>query len=431
MVVGEPHAARKGGARKVAMIGGVVALLGVGVVAIKTVTSDSASGGAPSPEAAMTAMLDAISDEDPLAMLDLLDPAEVGVIGDAVKQVRDALTGAATDSGLGQIVKNRDAGTLDPNDLVPGFQITFSGVNTSAESLGDNFTRVNLDRLSADWTFDAQQFESVVDVQQLTDDNDASLSDESGSFDEQDITENMYGYESQITEPFFVMKKIDGGWYISLVLTGLETTRLENNIDDEPEWGDLGDASDYGAASPEQATESMINSVLDLDFKGVVELLPPERYDSLYRYRRVFRSESGTNLDTTVSVAPNDVVRDDRGSLLPLTGTSISVTSYSDYDTSYEKVDVQFDNDCVSVNTENYDEYYGETNYGDSETCLRDLRDLADALDEAGIDSGWVDNIKVDGGFWINVTEVGGRWFVDPIASVSAYASLISDAAAK
>ena len=412
------------------MIGGVVALLGVGVVAVKAVT-DSSSGGAASPEAAMTAMLDAISNEDPLALLDVIDPAEVGVIGDAVKQVRDAFTGADKDSGLGQIVQNRDAGTLDPNDLVPGFQITFSDVETSTESLGDNFTRVNLDRVSADWTFDAQQFESVIDVRQLVDDSDASLSDESGSFDEQDITDNLYGYDSEITEPFFVMKKVDSGWYVSLVLTGFETTRLGNNIDEEPEWGDLGDASDYGAASPEQATESMINSVLDLDVQGVVEMLPPGRYESLYRYRRVFRSESGTNLDATVSVAPNDVVRDDRGTLLPLTGTSISVTSYNDYDTSYEKVDVQLDDDCISVQTESYDEYYGETNYDDSETCLRDLRDLADVLDEAGIDSSWVDSINFDGGFWINVEEAGGRWFVDPIATVSAYASLISDAVAK
>ena len=412
------------------MIGGVVALLGVGVVAVKAVT-DSSSGGAASPEAAMTAMLDAISNEDPLALLDVIDPAEVGVIGDAVKQVRDAFTGADKDSGLGQIVQNRDAGTLDPNDLVPGFQITFSDVETSTESLGDNFTRVNLDRVSADWTFDAQQFESVIDVRQLVDDSDASLSDESGSFDEQDITDNLYGYDSEITEPFFVMKKVDSGWYVSLVLTGFETTRLGNNIDEEPEWGDLGDASDYGAASPEQATESMINSVLDLDVQGVVEMLPPGRYESLYRYRRVFRSESGTNLDATVSVAPNDVVRDDRGTLLPLTGTSISVTSYNDYDTSYEKVDVQLDDDCISVQTESYDEYYGETNYDDSETCLRDLRDLADVLDEAGIDSSWVDSINFDGGFWINVEEADGRWFIDPIATVGAYALLISDAAAK
>lgn len=413
------------------MLGGVVALLGVGVVGVKAITSDEATGGAASPEAAMLAMLDALSDEDPLAVLAVLDPAEVDVIGDGVKELRDAFTGADSDSGVGQIVEDSDVGRLDPNDLAPGFEIVFSDVAVTAVPLGSNFARVNLDSLTADWTFDADQFESALDSSELSDEVGASADDEFGSFDAQDIADELYSYDSGITSPFFVTKQVGGRWYVSLVLTALETARLDGGISDEPEWGDLGSASDFGEESPAAAVEAMVDAVIDADLNDVVELLPPGRYDSLYRFRRVFGSDSGSNIEASISVAPNEVVRSDRGTLLPLSGSSISVTARSDYDSSYETFTVNFYDDCVAVFVESYDEYWGETNYDDFELCLEDdLRELGDVLDEAGIDSSWIDDIQFDDGFTINVEQVGGKWFVDPIATVDAYITVFSDAAA-
>jgi len=428
VVPGGPSAGKQGTARKFALIGGVVALLAVGGVALKSVTSDSASGGASSPEAAMTAMLDAASNEDPLAMLDVLDPAEVGLLGETVTNVRNALIGKDTTSQLGKVIHDRDAGVLDPNDLIPGFQLDFSDIKTSTEQLGDNYAKVSLDQLQANWTFDAATFQKTVDVQKLFDTDSADIHDETGSFTQTEIANALYGEFSNMTTPFFVTKRVDGNWYISLALTALETTREEDDLR-PAEWGDLGSKKGFGADSPRAAVENMVSAVTHQDIVGVIELLPPTRYDSLYRFRHVFDNNPTNGLDLSVDVADNKVVGDSRGTVLPLEGSTFTYTMHSDYDESYSTFTVTFDSDCATLTSDDYDAYYDEHNTSDGSACWSDLGKLADTLDEQGIDSSWLSNVHHDGGFWINVQQEGGRWFVDPIATVQAYARIFTDAA--
>lgn len=428
VVPGGPSSGKQGTTRKVALIGGVVALLAVGGIAIKSVTSDSTSGGASSPEAAMTAMLDAASNEDPLAMLDVLDPAEVSLIGDAVTSVRDALIGKDTSSQLGKVIQDRDAGTLDPNDLIPGFELNFSDVQTSTEQLGSNYAKVSLNQLNASWTFDAAKFQQTVDVQKLFDTDSADVHDESGTFTQTEIATALYGEYSEVTTPFFVTKRVDGNWYISLALTALETNREVDHLR-PAEWGDLGSMKNFGADSPQAAVEQMVTAVARQDSVAVVELLPPTRYDSLYRFRHVIESDPSNGVDMSIDIVDNKVVSDSRGTVLPLQGSQLSFTSERGDDGSYETITVTFDSDCATLSTDSYDAYYDEHYTDDGSACWSDLGQLADALDEEGIDSSWLADVHHEGGFWINVEQEGGRWFVDPIETARAYAAIFTDAA--
>ena len=72
-----PRGSGRSTGKIVAAAVGAVAIVGAGVFAITRISGDgSASGGADSPEAAASMLLDALDDEDALGAVDVLLPGE-------------------------------------------------------------------------------------------------------------------------------------------------------------------------------------------------------------------------------------------------------------------------------------------------------------------------------------------------------------------
>ncbi len=76
----------------IAVVVGVVALIGAGVFAASQVFFDDSAGGAESPEAAGLALLDALDQEDALGAVDLLLPGERETLRQPLTELVDELT---------------------------------------------------------------------------------------------------------------------------------------------------------------------------------------------------------------------------------------------------------------------------------------------------------------------------------------------------
>ncbi|HRE01578.1 MAG TPA: hypothetical protein PLV68_09770, partial [Ilumatobacteraceae bacterium] len=75
-VVGEPPRRKRSRGKMIGAVVGVAAVLGAGVFAVTKLRSNETSGGASSPEALGTALVDTLNNEDILGAIDLLLPTE-------------------------------------------------------------------------------------------------------------------------------------------------------------------------------------------------------------------------------------------------------------------------------------------------------------------------------------------------------------------
>ena len=199
----------------------------------------------------------------------------------------------------------------------------------------------------------------------------------------------------------------------------------------EPEWGIATEALDLGYMQIAQGHQCGLKGMWSgrVGGRSVIELLPPDSYDSLYQYRQSLSNGSGSSVDFTTNIANAEVVRDERGTVLSLDGSEFVLTDRSSYDTSYQTYTLTFDGGCIDIATDGYDEYYDEYTSDLNTVCWSDLSDVVDENNSSDIDLSWLDEVASTDDFWINVREVDGRWFIDPIDMISSYGSLFSDAA--
>jgi hypothetical protein len=371
------------GTRKWILVGaGVVAVLGVCVVAVRSLSGGS--DGADSPQAAVEAMVASLTNEDPVAMVNVMAPTEMRTAGSLMQRSVDALTGDGETAN-----RLRDFGIdLTVEDLLPGLELDVVESEYDVENLSDDVAKVTVQKLEVDWDFDINEFldhvdvdaiaGGVVDEQELVDE---FVNNVGGSFDLADLGAD----EDQL---FLMAVKEDGEWYISPTYSILEQVRIANDM---PE-ADFSEPKGEGADSLEAGIEQMGMALVDGDVDGIIGALPPSRYQAFYAYREMLVELAGPDMaGTEVDISVGEVREfdDNQGIGVELIDLSVEV----------EDSGLEIDGNCATLIE------YGER----TEYCLDDLGDAAAPFEDGipGIDKFWLVMVKED-----------GKYYVDPIGTI-------------
>jgi len=272
----QPYESEPRSSRKKLWIGlavTAVVLIGAGAGAAYLMVF-SKLGGAESPEAAVTQLIEGAVHKDGIAMYGVLAPSEVSSLGDMVSPVS-----AATDGGT------------DPDqllDLLGALDIDLTGLSTSSETIGDGLAKVSV--TGGKLTVDGDSKEIVAQLAKvygpmlgtsgMSDDETSAMWDEAAteldknlpwSVDAADLT---WSTDAGINHPFLVSVKEGGSWYVSplmsvgeyIFVSGSDLTR-----------GAMPSTDSKGAASPEEAGTAFAQALGDLftgDAGPLADVLP-------------------------------------------------------------------------------------------------------------------------------------------------------------
>ena len=226
---------------------GLAALLGVGGYAAFASQTD---GGARSPEAAVEQLAKAISDEDALAAVDVLAPAEVA-------SMRASLEQAATKAEQFDIVE-------DAARPLTGIDFDVDGLTTEVETLADGYAKVTITGGVVDVAIEPTGLAPRVQNRGVEPTREQVDLAESGGPGDLGL--------------FVVAVERDGGWYVSPAYTGMEYAREVWNQDHTPvpapAFG-TADPASLGAGTPESAVRDALEAWRASDWVRLAELAPP------------------------------------------------------------------------------------------------------------------------------------------------------------
>ncbi len=237
---------------------GVAALLGFGGFAALSAQGDG--GGADSPEAAVRQLADAITNEDPLAAVDVLAPGEV-------RTLRRSLDGAADKAEQLELVE-------DASEPLAGFDLEVQDLDLEVEALADGFAKVSVVDGAIDGAMDPDGLAARI--------RDRMGDDTAPEAERVELTE----LETPDGEaPFVIAIEESDGWYVSPAYTAMEYLR----INEDGPAADLGsaDATQLGADSPEAAIRDAVEAARTGDWARLTELVPPSEIPA-YEYRALF-----------------------------------------------------------------------------------------------------------------------------------------------
>jgi hypothetical protein len=286
---------------------GCAAIAGIGFVGFRALTSGGPSG-ASSPEAAVERAIAAIDDEDVLAVAAAIAPDEAPQLEALVTTLLDvterlSLTEDAADgSGLGVDVSA---------------DVRIVGV----EQLSEDAARVELDG-SVGFGTSAVSDRIRRAVPDLVD------------RDRLDLDDLAIDDDGDTTPPFVIVVRLEGGWFVSPMLTAAEAVRMQAGWED----GDWDRVRATGSApqadDPQAAVELLTDAIADLDAGEIGDALQGGEA----RVMRVFqdaiddellsqaRNEATVEIDD-VAVADGYIVEDHRG--VTLDAAILTVTQYT------------------------------------------------------------------------------------------------------
>lgn len=265
--------------RRAAGIGGTLALLagaaGIGVVAFNAASD---GGGAGTPEEAVVLLLDAIEHEDVLAVLDVVDPAEV----DSLKAVVDDITTTAQQLEL-----------LDESfslDGIAGVDIATDGVTFRTDTLDADLAVVTATTGTATATFDPAAFPYGDILAEATDATAASDDPASPTSATLDLATG---------DPAVMVATVerDGRWYVSISYTIAEYARRDAGVDAPSAPA----VEPVGFDSPEAAVQGLYDRLLAGDLTGAVATAAPGEGDALRRYAPLWLPGAEETLDREVA----------------------------------------------------------------------------------------------------------------------------------
>ncbi|GAB4013909.1 hypothetical protein GCM10028772_43520 [Nocardioides ultimimeridianus] len=169
----------------------VLALVAGGLVVWSVLRS---SGGASSPEDAVTKAVSAIASQDPVALLDVVAPAEVNGITDLAQKLRTKLRAENVSNG---------------NGLTDAVSVKVSDVQVKTDDFDGGFARVTVTGGSYTASWDPSKLASRL----------ASL----GAYlPAETRTGSLTELADQAdVDPTVITEKVDGRWYVTLIGTGL------------------------------------------------------------------------------------------------------------------------------------------------------------------------------------------------------------------
>ena len=252
-----PPAASRRPTAYLAVVIGLLAMVAGGVFFVRSIGSDVTGGS--TPQAAVEKMLQALSNEDVLGVLEAMPAGERRLFGARLR----TLTGE-----LGRLGILRTE--LDLGDL-PGLDLEFSGIRLRSEQLRADLAAVTIVEGRSSYSVDPASSPLGEFVRKLI--PPSSLSPVRGSDDLRD-------------ERIALATVREGeNWYVSLFYSLAEQGRREAGLA-LPGAGQGVPAR--GAATAEKAVEELIRAAAALDVRRLIELTPPDEAAALHEYASLF-----------------------------------------------------------------------------------------------------------------------------------------------
>ncbi len=337
-------------------------VVGAGVAGALAARRLFSPSGAESPQAAVEALFAAVDDQDPLAALQVLAPHEAEPLQAVVRGFLDE----AADAGV----------VADPSDPLLGFEFTVEDLDLDVEELHADVAKVVVTDGSISYEADPDLLEDG-----LSD----AVEDESGEVDVGDLEDERSG------EDIYLMAVREGGaWYVSPLYTLAEYLREEEDGADADFDASRSDAP-AGAATAQDAVGDLLDSALSLDSEEVRDALPPDEFGVAYDYERFLLDGvvlAGAE-DASVDIEDLELSEADAGD----GAVAVTVERMSaSVEVGADRTSLLVEDGCLEID-------------GEEERCgLFDRRDSE---------------------FTVVVREVGGGWFVSPLATVAAQGELL------
>ena len=380
-VVPSQHVGKRSRGTVVGGVVAVLALLGAGGFAVTKIVAGN-DGGASNPSEVGTRLMDALSAEDALGVVDLLLPGE-----------RDTLRQPLID----MVEHLKRLGVADDTaDLskVGGFDISFQDVQVDA-------TPTNVDDVS-DIDITATGRVSVdgrdVPIGQL-------VIDEAFGGDRPDLSSEPS--ESDIDWKLATVKR-DGRWYLSAFYSIAESVRADGqDIPENP-------IVPRGADTPDGAVQAIFDAVDDLDLEALIASLNPNETEALQRYAPIFIDQAQRSLDgLDANIAFSDTKFTVTGSgdrrTVSVDGFKMHFTG-SDQDITVESKggcvvvdvgDTKTDSCAGGSSIDSTISALGLDDNEDVQALIKTVRDAFSDLQPIGL----------------TVQKVDGKWFVSPIGT--------------
>jgi hypothetical protein len=380
--------------RWVLVAAGVVILGGVGWSVTRGLSGES--GGASDPEAAVRALAEALDREDPTGVAAALVPDEVRSLSEVLR------------------VMERRAQGLElagESDAFAGIDIQVEGLRLSVDELSDTAARVDIDDGRGRWTIRRDELGTrlrAVDME----------TSYSGGIDRDELVWEGWVYSDfderlVEVEPFLIVVKRDGGWYVSPFLTGMAWLAEVLEVSDGDYRSDL-DAR-ASAETPEEAVASLFDTIDLLDPEETLRYLPSGEFALLHIYRDAIEDY----VDEFVAPSEGFVLDVDRHELVvqDLSGGRKMVTiegasgifETTDWDGRVESYSWELEGLCL--------EWTSRSGERGGEGCLSDSHTGAALLGALGIDAPFV-----------VVERDRGGWVVSPMATIVQYGDeILSD----
>ncbi|CAN5743648.1 hypothetical protein BH10ACT1_BH10ACT1_20760 [soil metagenome] len=245
--------------RRIAVAGLAVLALAAGAFGVSVL---AAGDGADSPEDAVEAMFDAIDHEDPIGVLEALDPTERDILRPALEET-------------GEQAKRVEVAS-DDLDLhkVSGLDLTVEDLRMTTTELGAGFVAVDL---TGGTVSSASDLERLPFGATITDVLDADERQEGRDLDRTDEG------RIELAGLRLVATKSGDGWHVSVLYSIAEQVRRD--ADPTPAVPRFGKGiAAKGVASPEAAVREGLDAALHLDVRRLIELSPPGEMDVLHDY---------------------------------------------------------------------------------------------------------------------------------------------------
>lgn len=256
------------------VVAGVLAVVAVAAVAIRSLTSGG-GGGADSPEAAVEDFAEAASSEDLVGVAATVAPDEVRQLADLISELEDQ----ASESGF-----------ANSADTYAGIDLEVEGLELDVDEVGDDVAKVTITDGEASYSLDEGELgERGQDL--VTEETETS-----GSIGASDIAD-----EDELGEdPFVMVVRRDGGWYVSLTYTVLEYVTEADDLP-SPDF-DVDDELGDPAEDPEAAVQELVEAGLDPGGE-LVDKLPEDEWSALVAYEdaitELLEGDSGSDSDIT------------------------------------------------------------------------------------------------------------------------------------
>lgn len=373
----EPQSAR-GKAGWVAAMAAVVLLVGGG--AFFAMQAFGATGGAATPDEAVSEMIDAINGEDFLSAAELLEPAERRTIAEPIlTEILPEL------QRLGVIEETMDAGA------VGGIDYQLTDITWRLEPIG------NADDMQAVYFTGGNAAADIVAADLPWGDAMRDLFGE-----EIDEIEDSSGSEAVVeSDTPMVLVERDGRWYFSLWHSVAESARLAAG---SPLPAQVLVPPVLGADTPEAAVEQMVLAMFDGDVRAIIGHLDPDEAAALYRYSPLFLDEideareealNELDLDLDVSISNLSFTTETDGddAVVRFTGFTITVTAPDvNVEFIWEPNRVSLDVDVLADGTR----FDGTANLTGRELVIRGIAD-GETIDVTAVLSPDAETVRVTG----------------------------------